>query len=401
MEREFHRWIKQQSALQRSTAQTANGSSAVLIGIGDDAAVLDFSQGAGADGHSGRIVLTTDAIAEGTHFDLAKHSLRLVGRKSLAVNLSDLAAMGATPVAALLTLMIPRHFTLDDVKEIFIGCQTLAAEFDVEIVGGDTNSWDGPLLVSVTAIGKTRSPRRETSADLSKDSEFAPVQLPETTPVSTSDVQYVETDETVWRLDTARSGDAIVVSGSFGGSIHGQHLAFQPRVALAQYLITNYQINAATDASDSLSLDLSAMATASSGGEGLGVEVNALAIPISDAARQDAGETTTLGNRQVNSDRDVEAPAEAWHQQSFRREPQPPENRGASFLPLSLGRALTDGEDFELILAMDDSVWESLKNDPQLPCRLTRIGHFVKQTGFRLVFPDGRLEEFEPSGYSH
>jgi hypothetical protein len=86
MEREFHAWLKTQFQPNDS----------IKVGIGDDAAVLAGS------GNTG-IVLASDAIAQGTHFDLAIHSLEQVGRKSIAVNLSDIAAMGATPVAALLT----------------------------------------------------------------------------------------------------------------------------------------------------------------------------------------------------------------------------------------------------------------------------------------------------------
>lgn len=347
MEREFHRWLKQdsrQAPRQRSRAvadlQATAEASLVAVGIGDDAAVLRFWGDAASNGDRAGIVLTTDAIAEGTHFDLSKHSLQLVGRKSLAVNLSDLAAMGAEPVAALLTLMIPRRFSLADVQEIFIGCQTLATEFNLEIVGGDTNSWDGPLLVSVTAIGRTiENAMPAKSAALAFFNNLA--------------------SENVWRMDQAQAGDAIVVSGCFGGSIHGHHLSFQPRVALARYLISRYKIHAATDASDSLSFDLSAMAAASNDGEGLGVEIEIDMIPISAAAQMDADDATALN------------------------------------------RALTDGEDFELILAMENSVWEVLQNDPQLPCSLTRIGCFVEGNGFRLLHPDGRLEKFQPRGYSH
>jgi thiamine-monophosphate kinase len=309
MEREFHAWLKTQIRPNES----------IKIGIGDDAAVL-----AGL-GNSG-VVLASDAIAQGTHFDLAIHSLEQVGRKSIAVNLSDIAAMGATPVAALVNLMLPRGFTLRQAQEIFTGCQTLAHEFGFQIVGGDTNVYDGPLVISVAVVG------HELFDDVKKPS---------------------------WTLAGARPGDGIVVSGSFGGSIFGRHLTFVPRVNLAKYLIANYSVRAATDVSDSLSLDLAAMATASN----VGAELDVAAIPIS---------------------------ADAINGQNVTEVPRP-----------GLQRALHDGEDFELILAVPPNQVAELMNDPECPAELSVIGRFTAAPDFLLVHSDGTSEPFVPTGYSH
>lgn len=304
MEREFIDWLKQQT------------HTAAKIGVGDDAAVLAGWADAG-------IVLTTDAIAEGTHFDLAQHSLNQVGRKAMAVNLSDIAAMGAIPVAALLTLMLPKGFSLDEAQQIFQGCQQLSSDFDCEIVGGDTNSWHGPLVISVTVIGCE---------------------------------SCIDGVAKTWTMGGAQPGDVIVVSGSFGGSIDGHHLNFQPQVKLARYLIETYTIHAATDASDSLSLDLQAMATASH----VGIELDAGKIPLSETALQ-----------KYSADE-------------------------------ALSHALTDGEDFELILAIPQTEWDRLKSDPQVASQLSLIGRFIHAgAGFQLCYPDGRTVEYQPSGYSH
>jgi thiamine-monophosphate kinase len=114
---------------------------------GDDAAVLQWP--------GGGCVVTSDMLNEGTDFVAGQSEWPLVGRKALAVNLSDLAAMAARPVAALVSLLLPRQGGLPIAQSLYDGMIALAAEFDLPIAGGDTNSWDGPVVISVTAIGQT------------------------------------------------------------------------------------------------------------------------------------------------------------------------------------------------------------------------------------------------------
>lgn len=325
MEREFHRWLKQQ--------QTE--SPFVQVGIGDDAAIL---KDAAAGKTLGGVVVTTDAVAEGTHFDLASASLEQVGRKALAVNLSDIAAMGAKPFAALLTLMLPRGYSLTEAQTIFQGARQLADHYQTAFIGGDTNLWDGRLVVSVTVLGWDVLSRQ---------------------------------NKCPWLISGANVGDRIVVSGEFGGSILGKHLTFEPRVELAEYLASNYRINAATDVSDSLSLDLMLMARASSANAvakqeehpGFGVQLDAEKIPISVAACEMAARSNLS----------------------------------------KLDHALTDGEDFELILAVSAEELEKIKADPNITTpsmKLTEIGQFIEQPGFWLCDAAGR-KPFAPRGYSH
>lgn len=233
MEQEFLDWLQTRQRVDVEHAAARGGY--VLLGIGDDAAVFE----------SGKkpLVIACDSIAQGTHFDLNHHSLCDIGRKAIAVNLSDLAAMGATPLVATLSFQIPRSFSLDEVKEIFLGAEDLANQFDLEIVGGDTNSWDGGLVVGATLVGRAES--------------------------------------SFWKMSGAQAGDDIVVTGDFGGSILGHHLKFQPCCELATKLANDYKINGATDVSDSLALDLSRLASAS----GCGAEVVLAKVPVSEAAR--------------------------------------------------------------------------------------------------------------------
>src|SRR5262245_1453338 len=118
---------------------------ALRLGIGDDAAVVRL-------GASGDCVVTTDVVMDGVDFRLEEVEPRRIGRKALAINLSDLAAMAARPVAVVVGLVLPRRNGYELAKQLYEGLLPLAAKYGVAIAGGDTNSWDGPLVMSVTAM---------------------------------------------------------------------------------------------------------------------------------------------------------------------------------------------------------------------------------------------------------
>ncbi len=124
----------------------------MLTGIGDDAAVLAPARGMVE-------VVTTDSLVEGIHFRRAWSSARDIGHKALAVNLSDLAAMGATPRALLLSLALPPDYPLDDFDALLDGLLTLATSAKMPLVGGNITRSPGGLHIDVTAIGAVR-PRR-------------------------------------------------------------------------------------------------------------------------------------------------------------------------------------------------------------------------------------------------
>jgi thiamine-monophosphate kinase len=210
--------------------------SALRLGPGDDAAVLAWAT---ADD----VVVTVDMLMDGVDFELADVDPRRAGRKALAVNLSDLAAMAAQPVAALVALALPRHGGLALAQSLYEGLLPLAERFGVALAGGDTNSWDGPLVISITAIGRPRNGR-------------------------------------VWKRSGARPGDVLLVTGQLGGSILGKHLDFTPRVEEALALAERYEIHAAMDISDGLALDLSRLTDESR----CGAVVDVTSIPIAPAA---------------------------------------------------------------------------------------------------------------------
>ncbi len=208
----------------------------LLLGPGDDAAVLRMA---------GDCVTTTDLLTDGVDFRLSECEPQRVGRKALAVNLSDLAAMAARPVAAVISLALPRAGALDLAIQLYEGLLPLADEYQVAIAGGDTNTWDGPLAISITALGEV-------------------------------------TSYGFWTRSGARPGDQVIVTGALGGSILARHFDFTPRVREALLLAEHYKIHAAADISDGLSLDLWRIAGAS----GCGAQLDLSAIPIHDDARR-------------------------------------------------------------------------------------------------------------------
>jgi len=288
------------------------------IGIGDDCAVLNSC---GSD-----LVVTTDTVCEGVHFRSSELTPEQIGRKALAVNLSDLASMGALPRTALVALTLPLSSSTDFAKRLYFGMDALAKKYDIGICGGDTTVWDGQLVLSITAIG------------------LAPV-------------------SGAWTIAGAKPGDQIVVTGHFGGSILERHWAFEPRLNFSnQWRQTNGPITACTDASDSLGIDLAKMARASN----VGFELDLESIPLSL-------DSVTLAKTSGKS---------------------------------ALQHALTDGEDFELIMAVEtEGLSELFEKTKSLEgtgqeTRLTRIGEFTTETDLIAASSGSRIP-FDPQGFEH
>ena len=207
----------------------------VAVGIGDDAAVIQPPQA--------NLIACTDQIIDGVDFDSSEHAYADAGYKAMAINLSDIAAMGAVPKSALVTLALPKQNATRIAGDVYEGILQAAAEFQVAIAGGDISTYNGPLSVSITLLGD----------------------VPAGDP---------------WLRSGAKENDAVLVTGFVGGSILGRHLHPTPRVDLAHRLREIVDVHAAIDISDGLSLDLDRLCAAS----GVGVELNIPAIPIHDDA---------------------------------------------------------------------------------------------------------------------
>lgn len=213
----------------------------VEVGIGDDGAVLDC-RGASCQ------VIVTDMLLDGVHFDLRSTPPELAGRKAIAVNLSDLAAMGCRPTAAFVSLALPTRGTSDQddlVRRLYDGIASLTDQFDFSLAGGDTNAWDGRLAINVCLTG-------------------------------------IPFGQQPLLRSGARPGDAIFVTGALGGSLHsGRHLSFLPRLAESEWLVRHTQVHAMMDISDGLSIDLHRLVDAS----GVAAELLAWQIPVHPDAR--------------------------------------------------------------------------------------------------------------------
>ena len=288
-----------------------------VLGVGDDAAILSPQP-------DRDLVFTTDMVLEDACFLLDQAGPKRVGRKALAVNLSDLAAMGASPVGCLVSLALPSHMNAEFAKDIMSGILDLANQFDCPVTGGDTNTWKGALAVSITAIGEV--PRGKAI-----------------------------------RRDGAKPGDILMVTGPLGGSILGHHLGFTPRLDVAG-VIRESQASAMIDISDGLSLDLWRLCEAS----GCGAVLEPEKIPITPAAHLEM------------------------------------DLRNAGLRPATpLEHALTDGEDFELLFAIQsENALQLLSGWPNFIPRPFVIGKCSEQEGLYLQQRTG-LSPLKPRGWEH
>ncbi len=184
------------------------------FGIGDDCAVLPAARGPQ--------LITVDPVIFGRHFDAAVPP-RAVGAKLLKRNLSDLAAMGGCPSAAVLALTLDPHTSLAWLEQFYRGLAACARRYRVPIVGGDIAQADGVLAASLTLLGAAAGPRIVTRTG-------------------------------------ARIGDSIYVTGVLGRSLaSGHHFAFHPRLTEGAWLAGRPEVRAMMDVSDGLAKDLGAL----------------------------------------------------------------------------------------------------------------------------------------------
>src|SRR3954469_3750684 len=277
MELEFIRWLREH----------VPDDPRAKLGLRDDAAVLSLG--------GSEAIVTTDLLTDGVDFRLEIDDPRRIGRQALGANLSDLAAMAARPAAAFISVALPsgdkaRYDPYELAIGLYEGLLPLAHEFDVAIAGGDTNTFDGPLVISVTAIG---------------------------TPLPNGPLTRCG----------GRPGDWLMVTGSLGGSILGQMFDFTPRVREAAILHERYKLSAGIDISDGLALDASRLADESNCGAVIYMD----RVPVAAAARE-------LAERETATD----------------------------IATIALQHALGDGQDFELLFAVDPTQARAILDEKPL-----------------------------------
>lgn len=308
----------------------SRGSPALVRGIGDDAAI--WQQPAAA------MVATTDMLVEGVHFDLAFTSWHDLGWKALAVNLSDVAAMGAAPLLALVSLGLRQDNAAGDVIAFYDGMRLLASQSGCAIAGGDTVAVGSDIVINVVALGTAGA----------------------------------DETETLLRRDLGRPGDLVAVTGALGASAAGlrllrqgasnsptdplttAHLRPVPRLGAGQAL-RRAGVRCAMDLSDGLLTDLDKLCAASA----CAAELDAPAVPIHSGAL-------------------------------------------ALLPDVALDLALGGGEDYELLCAAPPGVIalaQTLLADLGLP--LTVVGRLVPGSGVRLLDARGRERTAPPPGWDH
>ncbi len=215
--------------------KSIQNDSSVIKGIGDDCAVIEFAR-------DKYLLFTCDMLVESVDF-LPKDNPYLIGRKSLAVSISDIAACAGLPHYCLVSLGMPKDTLVEFVDKLLRGMRDLAREFKINLVGGDL-SRAKQLTINVSMLGT------------------------------------VEKGYLALRSG-AKVGDIIFVTGDLGGSIYGKHLRFIPRLKEARFLVKNFTINSLIDISDGLVQDLGHILKESN----VGATIYGKLIPLNKKAR--------------------------------------------------------------------------------------------------------------------
>lgn len=312
------------------------------VGVGDDCAVLDLN--------TDRLLLATcDCQVEQVHFTRQTSSPEAIGRKALAINLSDIAAMGGTPLYALISLILPAHLPVETLDGIYSGLREMAQRYDTALVGGNVSGagkQSEQLMIDITLLGS------------------------------------VERGHALLRSG-AHAGDLLCVTGTPGDSgagffslthpeltadaatlsyLHERHTSPTPRIFEGQVLgrFAPEQVTAALDISDGLSGDLAHLCERSH----VGAQIELARLPLSPQLR-------TLANV-------AQRDPFAW--------------------------ALHSGEDYELLCVVAPEHVETVAQAvfEQTGTPLTVIGRLLPpEEGLHLVYPDGRVEPLAIQSWDH
>ena len=310
------------------------------LSVGDDAAIIN------PEGK--KIVVTTDVLAEGVHFNLGYVPLKHLGYKAVVVNLSDIAAMNATPTQILVSLAVSNRFPVEALDEIYEGIELACEKYNVDLVGGDTTSSTSGLVMSITAIGMENS------------------------------------DKIVIRKN-AKPDDLLVVSGDLGGAYLGlqilerEHAVFlanpnmQPEMEGYEYILERQlKPEARTDVKKILE-ELEVLPTSMIDvSDGLASEI----LHLSDQSK--------VGFRLYEEKIPLDTMTITTSDE-FNLNP--------------IMCALSGGEDYELLFTISPNDFNKIKNHPDF----TVIGHAVDfdQGNYMVLRGSNELSQITAQGWTH
>jgi thiamine-monophosphate kinase len=309
-----------------------------IKGVGDDAAVLDYA--------GKKILVSTDLLLEGIHFDLAYTPLKHLGYKAIQVNLSDICAMNATPTQVTVSIGMSSKYTLEAIEELYEGIYLACDKYNVDIVGGDTSSSKQGLVISVTVMG------------------------------------YAEEQDIVYR-NTAEEGDLICVSGDLGGAYIGLQLLerekliylenpkIQPDLEGKDYIVERQLKPEARQDIVALLRDIKVKPTAM--------------IDVSDGLASEVLHICKQSNKGCQ-----------LYEEKIPIDPMTYETAREFGLDPTVC-ALSGGEDYELLFTVKQADYDRIKNDVDVSI----IGYITESSaGCNLISKAGAVHELKAQGWN-
>ncbi|TAE83986.1 MAG: thiamine-phosphate kinase [Bacteroidetes bacterium] len=306
-------------------------------GVGDDAAVLDYS--------GKKTVVTTDLLLEGIHFDLSYFPLKHLGYKAIMVNLSDIYAMNATPKQVTVSLGLSSKFSLEAVEEIYAGMLMACNRFEVDLVGGDTSASKQGLVISITALG------------------------------------IADEGDLVYR-NGAKVNDLLCVSGDLGGAYMGLQLLEREK----KVFLSNPEAQPDLEGKDYIierQLKPEARRDVIATLKSLGIKPTSM-IDVSDGLSSEVMHLCSQSGVGMNIFED-----------KIPLDPQTYDMARELDLDPTL-TALSGGEDYELLFTIDQNDFEKIKNNPDVSI----IGHVTEAAeGIHLISKSGNKHALKAQGW--
>ncbi|PTR00002.1 thiamine-phosphate kinase [Mucilaginibacter yixingensis] len=309
-----------------------------LKGVGDDAAVLDFA--------GKKVLLSTDMLLEGIHFDLSYTPLKHLGYKAIQVNLSDICAMNGTPTQVTVSIGVSSKFPLEAIEELYDGIYIACEKYNVDLVGGDTTSSRQGLVISVSVLG------------------------------------YADEQDIAYR-NTAQEGDLLCVSGDLGGAYVGLQLLEREKMIYLE----NPKIQPDLEGKDYIierqlkpesRKDIVELLRA------IGVKPTSM-IDVSDGLASEILHICNQSNKGCN-----------LYEEKIPIDPMTYDTAREFNLDPTIC-ALSGGEDYELLFTVKQSDYDKLKNQPDISI----IGHITEASaGRNLVSRTGNVHELKAQGWN-